>query len=70
MKSAAIVLILIALVLLLGILGLAALYFGDGKTILLPGLVIVIPTSLLIIIFIVVEVAVLAIAKRLWQLAR
>ena len=70
MKSAAtIVILLIALLLLLGIIGLAALWFGGGKTIVLPGLGVVITTSLLIALFIAVEVVLLLIASRLWQLS-
>ena len=70
MKSAAsIVILLIALLLLLAIIGFAALWYSGGKTIFLPGVGIVISTPLLIIIFLVVEVAVLVIASKLWQLA-
>jgi hypothetical protein len=48
MKSAAIIVILlIASLLLLGIIGFAGLWFSGGKTILLPGLGIVISTRLL-----------------------
>ena len=68
MKSAAIIVILlIAFLLLLGIIGLAALWFGGGKTIFLPGLGVVITTSLLIALFIAVEVVLLLTASRLWR---
>jgi hypothetical protein len=61
--------LLIALLLLLGIIGLAALWFGGGKTILLPGLGIVIATPLLLALLIAVEVVLLFSASLLWRLS-
>jgi len=70
MKLVAIIgILLIALLFLLGIIGFAALWLSGGRTVFLPGLGIVIRTSLLIIIFIVFEVFVLFIASTLWRLA-
>jgi hypothetical protein len=68
MKSAIIVILMIALLLLIGIIGFATLWFSGGKTIFLPGLGIVISTPLLITTLIVVEVVVLVIAYTLWRL--
>lgn len=70
MKAAVIILILLtALLLLLGIIGLTALWFGGSKVIVLPGLGIVIATPLLIAFFIAVEVVVLLSASLLWRLS-
>ena len=69
MKAAVIILTLLMALLLLGIIGLAALWFGGGKTVLLPGLGIVIATPLLIALFIAVEVVLLLSASFLWRLS-
>ena len=69
MKAAVIILTLLMALLLLGIIGLAALWFDGGKTVLLPGLGIVIATPLLIALFIAVEVVLLLSASFLWRLS-
>lgn len=70
MKAAVIILmLLIAVLLLLGIIGLAALWFGGSQIIALPGLGILITTPLLIALFVALEVVVLLSAVLLWRLA-
>ena len=69
MKAAVIILILLAFLLLLGIIGLAALWFSGGKTILLPGLGVLVAVPILIAFFIAVEVVVLFSAFLLWRLS-
>lgn len=70
MKTPVLILILlIALLFLLGIIGLAALWFGGGKTILLPGLGVVIAVPILITLFIAVEIVLLLSASFLWRLS-
>lgn len=69
MKAAVIILIFLIALLLLGIIGLAALWFSGGETILLPGLGVLIAVPILLSLFIAVEIVLLLSASLLWRLS-
>ena len=70
MKTAVITLILLmAMLSLIAIIGLAALWFNGGKIVFLPGLELVIATPLLIGLLACVEVLMLGSAFLLWRMS-
>lgn len=67
MKGVTVFIFLIGLLLLLAIIGVLSLWLGGSKTVLLPGLGIIVAMPLLLALLTTVEVIVLIAAALLWR---